>query len=67
MKISRRNFLKSIGALGASLSLSPLVHAQTQKPNVLFIAIDDLNDWIGGLRGHVQAKTPNIDRLMQKP
>lgn len=33
------------------------------KPNVLFIAIDDLNDWIGCMKGHPQAKTPNIDRL----
>ena len=34
-----------------------------ERPNVLFIAIDDLNDWIGCLDGHSQAKTPNIDRL----
>ncbi|MGE3806826.1 MAG: sulfatase [Gemmataceae bacterium] len=33
------------------------------KPNVLFIAVDDLNDWIGVLGGHPQARTPNIDRL----
>ena len=33
------------------------------RPNVLFIAIDDLNDWIGCLGGHPQAKTPNLDRL----
>ena len=32
-------------------------------PNVLFIAVDDLNDWIGCLHGHPQALTPNIDRL----
>jgi len=37
-----------------------------QKPNVLFIAIDDLNDWIGCLGGHPQAQTPNIDRLAAK-
>lgn len=39
--------------------------AQTQAapPNILFIAIDDLNDWVGCLGGHPQAKTPNIDRL----
>jgi len=35
----------------------------TAKPNYLFIAIDDLNDWIGCLGGHPQVKTPNIDRL----
>ena len=34
-----------------------------KKPNVLFIVIDDLNDWVGCLKGHPQAKTPNIDRL----
>ncbi len=33
------------------------------RPNVLFIAIDDLNDWIGCLGGHSQAATPNLDRL----
>ena len=33
------------------------------KPNILFISIDDLNDWIGCLDGHPQAVTPNIDRL----
>ncbi|MGH9846353.1 MAG: sulfatase [Blastocatellia bacterium] len=33
------------------------------KLNFLFIAVDDLNDWIGPLKGHPQVKTPNIDRL----
>jgi arylsulfatase A-like enzyme len=35
----------------------------SRPPNVVFIAIDDLNDWVGVLGGHPQAKTPNIDRL----
>ncbi len=34
-----------------------------EKPNVLFISLDDLNDWVGCLGGHPQAKTPNLDRL----
>lgn len=34
-------------------------------PNVLFIAIDDLNDWVGFLGGHPQVKTPNIDALAE--
>lgn len=33
------------------------------RPNVLFIAIDDLNDWVGCLGEHPQARTPNIDAL----
>lgn len=36
------------------------------QPNVLFIAIDDLNDWIGCLGGHPQTLTPNLDRLASK-
>jgi arylsulfatase A-like enzyme len=33
------------------------------KPNVMFLAMDDLNDWIGCLGGHPQPRTPPIDRL----
>jgi len=32
-------------------------------PNVLIIAVDDLNHWVGHLGRNPQAKTPNIDRL----
>ncbi len=32
-------------------------------PNVLFISVDDLNDWVGCLGGHPQVKTPNLDKL----
>lgn len=41
--------------------LSPLTAGD--RPNVLFIAVDDLNDWVGCLGGHPQARTPNIDSL----
>ncbi len=37
-----------------------------ERPNILFIAIDDQNDWIGCLEGHPQVKTPHIDRLAQR-
>lgn len=40
--------------------------AVSDRPNVLFIAIDDLNDWVGFLGGHPQAKTPNMDRLADR-
>lgn len=38
----------------------------TRPPNILFIAIDDLNDWTGTLQGNPQATTPNLDRLASK-
>ena len=34
-----------------------------ENPNVLFIAIDDLNDWVGCFGGNPQVKTPNLDRF----
>ena len=40
--------------------------AAESRPNVLFIALDDLNDWIGCLGGHPQTRTPNLDRLAAK-
>ncbi|GAB5552767.1 MAG: sulfatase [Saprospiraceae bacterium] len=40
------------------------VAAQVERPpNVLFIAVDDLNNWLGCLNNYSNTKTPNIDRL----
>jgi arylsulfatase A-like enzyme len=36
------------------------------RPNVLFLAIDDQNDWIGCMGGHPQVKTPHIDALARR-
>ncbi len=38
----------------------------SERPNVLFIAMDDLNDWVGVMGGHPQARTPHIDRLAKR-
>lgn len=38
----------------------------TARPNVLLIAVDDLNDWVGCMGGHPQVQTPNIDRLAER-
>ncbi len=34
-----------------------------EPPSILFIAVDDLNDWISPLGGHPQTVTPNFERL----
>ncbi len=36
--------------------------AHAARPNVLFLSVDDMNDWVGAL-GYAPARTPNIDRL----
>jgi choline-sulfatase len=55
----------------AALLLAPglaasLAASSPQRPNVLFIAIDDQNDWIGCLGGHPLVQTPHIDRLAER-
>ena len=51
------NLLVVAAALAATVS-----HA-AGRPNVLFIAIDDLNHWVGHLGRNPQPRTPAIDRL----
>ena len=46
-----------MGLLGSGVVLG------AEKPNVVFIAIDDQNDWIGCMGGHPLVKTPNLDAL----
>ncbi|HEY2252473.1 MAG TPA: sulfatase [Planctomycetaceae bacterium] len=51
-------------AIIALLSCPFSIQAAEQiRPNVLFIAVDDLNHWVGHLGRNRQTKTPNIDRL----
>lgn len=37
--------------------------SEQDSPNVLWVMVDDLNDWVGCLGGHPQARTPNLDAL----
>ena len=39
---------------------------ESKRPNILFIAIDDQNDWIGHMGGHALAKTPHLDALAKR-
>lgn len=66
--MDRRKFLQlaATGAAGVMFFRSCTRFEIRKKPNVLFIAIDDLNDWIGCMYGHPNTKTPNIDRLAAK-
>ncbi len=48
-----------------TLGVTPCVTAaEAPRPNVLFIVVDDMNDWINGLGGYAgKVRTPNLDRL----
>lgn len=64
--LSRKNFLKisglSLAALAVPRSLRAFSENFKQKPNVLFIAVDDLRPQLG-CYGQSQIISPNIDRV----
>ncbi len=61
-----RLFLLSIGVLYLLPLAVEAADKEAKRPNILFIALDDLNDWIGCMGGHPQTLTPNLDRLAKQ-
>ena len=60
-------WLKHFAFLVFAISLASCAQLKAKdRPNVLFIAVDDLNDWVGCLGGHPQADTPHIDELARR-
>lgn len=55
--------MKKISVLFCLLGLGLGFVEGAKRPNVLFIAIDDLNDWVEPLGGHPLVKTPHMNRL----
>ena len=68
MKRTVKLLLVPLGLFAAPLIPTSLA-AANPKPNVLFLAVDDMNDWIGCSRGlelpgdGPRALTPNLDKL----
>lgn len=60
IRAGRAGFLRCILA-GSAFSSGAAVRA-VERPNVLFLAVDDWNDMVGAM-GCPQAVTPNLDRL----
>lgn len=56
----RRSFLKAMAGAVAAPALA------ASRPNVLFVSVDDMNDWVGCLGGYPGVKTPNIDALARR-
>ena len=57
--------IKLITSMALLTAMTTFAEKQKQ-PNIIMIAVDDLNDWIGVFGGHPQAITPNMDKLAQK-
>ena len=73
MALSRRDFLQQLAASSllltgcksetASQNGSELGTPNIERPNVLMIVMDDLNDWVGYLKTNPQVQTPHMDAL----
>ena len=57
--LTRRQFLGTALAAGAA-------SAADERPNVLLLSVDDMNDWVGCLGGYPGVRTPNIDALARR-
>jgi arylsulfatase A-like enzyme len=57
-------FVRSLAALIAVVWAALAFATPVSKPNILFIAVDDLNDWVIG--GRAGIRVPNLDRLMAR-
>lgn len=58
----KRHLPKRLSMAGVALLATLCMEAAKERPNVIFFALDDLNDWINPM-GCSQAITPNMDRL----
>jgi arylsulfatase A-like enzyme len=58
-----RTLLLLLAATAGLTSFPFSSRASDPRPNILFIAVDDLNHWVGYTGRNPQTRTPNIDRL----
>ncbi len=68
--MNRRSFLKSLSAGVAGLlstgCVTTMAQSADKRPDVLFIAIDDMNDWTTLFDKKNPIKTPNLERLARR-
>lgn len=66
-----RTYVVLIAGTGILAACGPAGHDKTDEatpdhPNVLFIAVDDLNSWLGCINGYSNTKTPHMDELASR-
>ncbi|TWU24967.1 Choline-sulfatase [Novipirellula galeiformis] len=64
--IARPNLVFFSTALWVTMSVSIAAEPTPDRPNILMIAIDDLNDWVEPLEGHPDVKTPALAKLAHR-
>jgi arylsulfatase A-like enzyme len=68
--MKRRSFLRSLSVGAAILVMTSCIttvcQAANKRPDVLFIAIDDMNDWTTLFDKDNPIKTPNMERLAKR-
>ncbi|MEM9367279.1 MAG: sulfatase [Planctomycetota bacterium] len=52
-----------VSCLIALTAFASTTWADEERPDIVFIIVDDLNDWLGCLGGHPDSSSPNIDAL----
>ncbi|MEX2578448.1 MAG: sulfatase [Verrucomicrobiales bacterium] len=57
------SLILSLSLFAAACGSAGFLHAADDRPNILFVSIDDLNDWVGCLGGHPDVTTPHFDAL----
>lgn len=55
--------IKLLAFVLGSILLTSSCAQEKAKPNILLIAVDDLNDWVGAFGGNPQMLTPHMDDL----
>lgn len=66
MRTNKNLFSSSVVILILFFSIIQADAQEKKKYNILFIAVDDLNDWVGCYHSNPNVKTPNIDELAKK-
>ena len=59
-------YIITAAAIILAVATESLAFADSTSPNVLMIAVDDLNDYVSILQNHPGVKTPNFDRLAKR-
>lgn len=59
----KMKFISTLTLLVICLGSTAVRAQDLSRPDVVFIVVDDLNDWVGVMGGHPQSSTPHLDAL----